>query len=282
MTFLRVMLFSLVVLLAYTLFANILPQVQSDPPKEEKIDLGSLDAAGLAAWGERIFKGQGTCTLCHNELGRAPDLLKLDLAAEFAERIADPRYDGAAKGLDGAAAIEAYLRESMLDPSAYVVAGFGKKGTNDTVSPMPAVDRPPIGLSEAEIDALIAFLEERAGAEITVTAPTGEQAQAAAQDGGEEETGPAETAQAVIERLGCAACHDLEGSGADVGPRLDGIGKRYDRAMIRQSILDPNAHIAEGFEPDIMPQDYAEQLRVSELELLLDYLEKLPAKEAAQ
>lgn len=283
MTFLRVMAFSLVVLLTYTLFANILPQVQSDPPKEEKVDVGALDAAGLAAWGERLFKGKGTCTLCHNELGRAPDLLNLDLATEFAERIEDPRYNGAAKGLEGAAAIEAYVRESMLDPSAYVVAGYGKKGTNDTVSPMPAVDRPPIGLGEAEIDALIAFLEDRAGVEVTVKAPSGEAAQAAAasETGGEEE-GPAQTAQEVIDRLGCAGCHDLEGSGADVGPPLAGIGQRYDRATIRQSILDPNAKIADGFEPDIMPQDYAEQLRVSELELLLDYLQNLPAKEAAQ
>jgi len=83
MTFLRVMAFSLVVVLSYTLFANILPQVQSDPPQEEEIDTGALDLAGQVAWGERLFGGKGTCTLCHNNLGRAPDLLAMDLAKVF-------------------------------------------------------------------------------------------------------------------------------------------------------------------------------------------------------
>ncbi|MFQ5774869.1 MAG: c-type cytochrome [Kiloniellaceae bacterium] len=276
MTFLRVTLFSLAVVFAYTLFANILPQVQSDPPQEEEVDTAALDLAGQIAWGQRLFTGRGTCTLCHNELGRAPDLLNMDLAAEFQTRLADPGYAGEAKGLTGAAGIEAYVRESLVEPSAYVVAGFGKKGTNDTVSPMPRVDAAPISLSQDEMNALIAFLQDRAGAEVTVPLPSA-QAEVAVEE--EEPEAPAATAQAAIEKYGCSACHDLEGSGADVGPQLAGIGARLDRTALWRAILEPNAEIADGFEADLMPQDYGEQMRAGELQLLVDYLMALPASE---
>ncbi len=279
MTFLRVTLFSLAVLLAYTLFANILPQVQSNPPAEEEIELGSLDRAGQIAWGERLFSGKGTCTLCHNKLGRAPDMLAMDLAEELRSRIEDPRYTGAAKGLEEAEAFEVYLRESMLEPSVYVVPGFGKKGTQDRESPMPRVDVPPISLTPTEIDALIAFLQDRAGVEITVPLPAaGTTAAAEAGADGEEEA-PATTPEEVIDRYGCAACHDLDGSGADLGPPLAGIGARLDREALRRAILDPDAEVAPGYEPGLMPGDFGEQMRASELEILLDYLAGLDGGE---
>ncbi len=279
MTFLKVVGFSLVVLFAYTLFANILPQVQSNPPAEEEtVAEGVLDLAGMVAWGEKLFAGKGSCTLCHNDLGRAPDLLALDLRATFAERLADPGYAGAAKGQTGAQAIETYLRESFIDPSAYVVAGFGKKGTEDRESPMPAADKPPIQLSEPQIDAVIAFLQDRAGFEVTVSLPTAEAVPAEAEEEDADAEGPAKTAEAAIEKYTCNACHDLLQSGGEAGPALAGIGARLGRAGIREAILNPNAIIAEGFEADIMPSDYGEQMWVNELELIVDYLMKLEAQ----
>ena len=284
MTLLRVLLFSTAVLLAYTLFANILPQVQSNPPEEEApIIAGEMDQAGQIAWGEKLFSGKGTCTLCHNDLGRAPDLLVMDLNTAFSERLADDRYDGEAKGEEGAKAVEVYLRESMDDPSAYVVAGFGKKGTNDSVSPMPVVGGPPISLSDIESDAVIAFLQDKGGYDVTVPLPEpGEETVAGDSEDGEEKEGPAETAEAALEKFSCAACHDLGGSGADIGPKLAGIGQRLSMGEIQQAILDPNAAVAEGFEPDTMPADYGEQMRVSELQMIVDYLSTLAQPEAAQ
>lgn len=288
MTLVRVLGFSLAVLLLYTLFANILPQVQSNPPSEEVFaPTGTLDKAGFAAWGERVFRGKGTCTLCHNNLGRAPDLLKLDLAAALPSRIADARYKGKAAGKTGAKAIEIYIRESLLDPSAYVVAGFGKKGSGDMQSPMRPVDKPPVGLKPPEIDAVIAFLQSRAGFEITVALPKAGEATAQksaakkTEGGGEDGDGEnklATTAKAAIEKYTCNGCHDLFGSEADAGPRLERAAERLGPGGLRKAILDPNAAIAKGFERDLMPKDYATKMRISELALIIDYLTKLKGK----
>ena len=276
MTFARVMIFSILTLLAFTGVANILPQVQGDPPAEEEINTGSLDMAGMIDFGERLFKGKGTCTLCHNNLGRAPDLLMLDLAKTFPERLKDARYQGISKGREGAKAIEDYIHESMLDPSKFVVSGFGKKGTNDTVSPMPTINKAPVSLSDVEMNAVTAFLQDKAGFAPTVPLPSAEDTPVASDDSEDTEQGPAETGKAAIEKFGCAACHDLEGSEGEVGPKLNGIGKRMDDAKIAESILKPNAVIADGFEADTMPQDFADQMRVSELNLIVEYLKKLP------
>ena len=47
----------------------------------------------------------------------------------------------------------------------------------------------------------------------------------------------------------CKNCHMLKGQGSTVGPPLDGIAGRKDEAYIMQSLLDPNAVLATGFEP---------------------------------
>jgi len=283
MTLIKVLLFSVLILFSYTFFANILPQVQSDAPEEEPpVAVGEMDQEGQIAWGEKLFTGKGTCALCHNNLGRAPDLLKMDMSTSFPARLADNRYQGVAKAEQGIKAIEAYIRESMVDPSAYVVKGFGKKGSNDTVSPMPKVSGPPISLSETEENALIAFLEDKGGFDISVALPKADDAQAAADEGDDSEEGPAESAEAAIGKFGCAACHNLFESGAEIGPELVAVGKRLSAEDIRQSILDPNQAIAKGFEADNMPGDYSEQMRVSELEMIVEYLKNLESGEAAQ
>ncbi len=61
-----------------------------------------------------------------------------------AARLAHDGYQGAAED------VESYLYESMVEPSAYVVPGFGKAGSNDTVSPMPNVSTGSVGLGEAD------------------------------------------------------------------------------------------------------------------------------------
>jgi uncharacterized repeat protein (TIGR03806 family) len=41
----------------------------------------------------------------------------------------------------------------------------------------------------------------------------------------------------------CRSCHRIGGQGTEVGPDLDGIGKKYDRAQILENILDPSKQI---------------------------------------
>jgi putative membrane-bound dehydrogenase-like protein len=47
---------------------------------------------------------------------------------------------------------------------------------------------------------------------------------------------------------GCILCHAIKGQGSTVGPDLDGIASRKDAAYIKQSLLEPNAVMAQGFE----------------------------------
>lgn len=50
----------------------------------------------------------------------------------------------------------------------------------------------------------------------------------------------------------CRRCHMVNGSGAKVGPDLSEIAKEKDRAYLLESIVDPNAKIAKGFETTII------------------------------
>lgn len=266
--FLTVVAFALVVIGFFAGFSNFgIPQiVPAPPPKEEAIDLSQMDMGQFIALGDKIFNGKGTCTLCHNSLGRAPMLDAIGKTGP--ERLVDERYKGSATTL------EEYIHESMADPSAFVVAGFGKSGTNDSESPMPDVTGGSIGLSSTEVAAVIAYLQDAGGAEVTVEIPkdAGDQA-AAAEEAVSAEPRAAWTDPAdIISELSCDACHMIRGEGGDVGPDLTTIGARSDKAQIRQSILDPNAVITEGFEPDLMPPEMGEQIYASELEVLVNFL----------
>jgi cytochrome c553 len=46
----------------------------------------------------------------------------------------------------------------------------------------------------------------------------------------------------------CASCHTVKGKGGDVGPILDGIAARADKTYITESLMEPNAKLAKGFE----------------------------------
>ncbi len=265
-TFLSVVVFSLLVIGFFSAYSTYgIPQIQpAPPPVEEKLDLGAMTTAQFVALGGRIYEGKGTCTLCHNPVGgRAPLLEEAVALAE--ERLADVRYQGSATDIAG------YLYESMAEPSAYVVAGFGKAGTDDTVSPMPNILTGRIGLSEVEVRAVIAYLQDLGGVEVTIEIPT--EAVAEAQAGTEGAPRPPFAApEDALAEFACGGCHKVAGEEGELGPDLTRIGALRDRDHLRRAILDPNAEIAEGFEPELMPADYGEQLYAVELEMLVDYL----------
>src|SRR3954471_16276245 len=61
---------------------------------------------------------------------------------------------------------------------------------------------------------------------------------------------------------GCAGCHTLKDAGATgtVGPDLDKVVPTLSKADIKQSIVDPNAKIAQGYSPNIMPGNFEDTL----------------------
>ena len=114
--FLSVVVFSLLTIGFFTWYSNYgIPQIiPAPPPKEVKLDLDAMTMEQFIALGANLFKGKGTCTLCHTAVGgRAPLLDKI--GAVITERLADKSYKGEAKD------VESYLYESMIDPSAFVM-----------------------------------------------------------------------------------------------------------------------------------------------------------------
>lgn len=257
----------MLLILAFTLVANILPQLEGEAPVETEVDLGALTMDSFVALGESIFTGKGTCTLCHNNRGRAPDIPAINMVQVAASQLQDARYQGKA------ADVESYLRESMLDPSIYVVKGYGKKGSNDTVSPMPVSNKAPALLSDVEIDAVIAFLQAKDGNEVTVALPTDTPALAAEPVATAASTPVmAATAEEALGKYACTACHTILGVESPIGPSLADVATRLDVNQIRQSIIDPNAVAAEGFATGMMPVDYADRMMARELEMIVQFL----------
>ena len=263
----RPLVFSVALILAFASVTYVLPQMKGEAPEEKEVAMGALTMESFIALGEKLYGGKGTCTLCHNKLGRAPDLLAFDVAKASLERIADPRYQGKAKDVEG------YLRESMVQPSAYVVKGFGKKGSNDAESPMPAVDQAPIQLTEVEISAIVAYLQKKDGNPVTVALPTEAAAPAGQAKAEAAGTKPAlaQSPEEAIAKFACAACHSVLKTESTIGPSLKDVGKRLKLDQIRASIIDPKAEIAKGY-PPIMP-DFP-TMTVTELEMIVRFLAK--------
>ncbi len=78
----------------------------------------------------------------------------------------------------------------------------------------------------------------------------------------------------------CATCHSLEPGidgagpslatiGADAGSRVSGVPAAE---YLRRAVTDPNADIAEGFAPNVMPGTYGAQLSEQQLSDLVAFL----------
>jgi cytochrome c oxidase subunit 2 len=78
----------------------------------------------------------------------------------------------------------------------------------------------------------------------------------------------------------CGSCHTLSDAGADatIGPNLDEVLKGKDAAFIQQSIEQPGAEVAKGFQDGIMPTNYGDTLQPEEIKALTDYLVKVATK----
>ena len=89
----------------------------------------------------------------------------------------------------------------------------------------------------------------------------------------------------LARQMGCAACHSIDGN-PSVGPTWqglfgserplsDGSTVTADEAYIRESIMEPNAKVAEGFQAAIMPQDFGDRLSDPEIQAVIEYIKTL-------
>ena len=106
-------------------------------------------------------------------------------------------------------------------------------------------------------------------------ARTGEDEGQLAQAGLANATSP----EQIFTAAGCAGCHTLAKANATgtQGPSLDDLAQSAAQASgspdeyVRESILDPDAEVAQGFQPGVMPS-YEGRLTDEQLQTLVEYL----------
>jgi mono/diheme cytochrome c family protein len=78
----------------------------------------------------------------------------------------------------------------------------------------------------------------------------------------------------VFANNGCGGCHTLAEAqaGGTVGPNLDESIADQSKATIEESIVKPDAKIARGFPPNVMPSNYEQIILRAELEELVAFL----------
>jgi mono/diheme cytochrome c family protein len=90
-----------------------------------------------------------------------------------------------------------------------------------------------------------------------------------------QEAGNAAAGKTVFAGNGCGGCHTFTpaGSKGTIGPDLDKVLQGKDAEFIRESIVNPNAEIAQGFQPNVMPQTYGQQLSSKQIADLVAFLQ---------
>jgi mono/diheme cytochrome c family protein len=106
-------------------------------------------------------------------------------------------------------------------------------------------------------------------------ARTGEDEGALAQAG----LAGATTGEQIFTAGGCAGCHTLAKANANgtIGPSLDDLAATAGEQggspedYVRESLLDPDAEVAQGFQPGVMPA-YEGRLTDEQIQALVEYL----------
>lgn len=259
---LKGMAFSLGLIGFFASYANSIPQLESKVPEETIVSKEGLTQAGLIDMGHKIFFGKGNCYVCHKETGgRGPNLNNIGASALNRK--------------PGTSSLD-YLMESLIRPNAYLVKGY-----EDI---MPRADKPPISLNQAELLAVIAYLQSLGG---IVTVKPGDIRAATSHLVSAQEAqqrppllelpgikGDIDSGREVFLNKGCNVCHLMEGDEEKNGPNLAHIGAQSDITYIIESILDPEAKIIEGYKFK-MPKDYKDRLSVKEFNDLVAFLASL-------
>ncbi|MGQ0732293.1 MAG: c-type cytochrome [Acidobacteriota bacterium] len=135
----------------YTYVGQMVPQNEVQPPEEIAIR-ADLTTPEMVEIGRDISQGKGLCRTCHT-IGQTGALRFPDLDGVAAR---------AASRIEGLSDVE-YFAQSLYEPDVFIVEGFNPG--------MPAINRPPIGLTDQEILCVIAYLQSLGGTP-TVTLQT--------------------------------------------------------------------------------------------------------------
>ncbi len=84
-------------------------------------------------------------------------------------------------------------------------------------------------------------------------------------------------AAALLQQYLCTSCHAVDNPNPLVGPSLYTVGNRLSADEIRQSILEPDAVIADGFPPGVMTGTlkgvgFFDRVTPAEVDALVEYL----------
>jgi cytochrome c oxidase subunit II len=205
----------------------------------------------------KVLYTQNACNSCHSVDGSrlvGPSFLNI--------------YQRKATFDDGKeyVADEEYIRTSILNPQLNVVSGYPRP------SPMPAYEG---RLSTEDISLIIAYMKTLTGEAPKPKASSADKAAAAA-------LSPAERGKQHYSQKACIGCHSLDGSKV-VGPSFkglygrtaefdDGTSKPSDDDYIKESILNPQAHIVKGYpKPSPMPA-YEGQLSDEDISDIIEFI----------
>lgn len=86
----------------------------------------------------------------------------------------------------------------------------------------------------------------------------------------------------VFANNGCGGCHTLAAanSGGTTGPDLDEVLPGQSEAEIEESIVNPNAKIAQGYPANVMPENFKETIQPEEIKELVEYLAENAGKKS--
>ncbi len=129
------------------------------------------------------------------------------------------------------------------------------------VWPVPR-QMPTLGLSDPEIQNVIAFLTWVGGIDTNDWPPKPEMTAVAAGGGG----AAPPPGEAVFRAQNCTSCHSLNGSGGRVGPDLTHVGSRRSEDWIEAQLRDPRVHNPSSIMPPFA------RLPKKDLDELADYL----------
>lgn len=137
-------------LIAFAFLAFQVPQTASLAPKHEAFDPSEVKTqTDVVKMGQKLFFSKGQCALCHSigpsESARCPDL----------------------KGI-GAKLTKEFIYESLTQPQAYTYLAYEHEGPPRAFpAKMPVINKAPVGLTEPELWAVIAYVQSLGG-EVTV------------------------------------------------------------------------------------------------------------------